>query len=151
MRPRDNPLSPQETSRATLATRFMRKRLCALVFLTLSGCSMERSETARVTAPDGHATAVLTEEVGGGAAGAGRYYLYIIESRHSHELKSPNFMATGCPGLSAVWENNKFLTLKYPSDCYIRSFINHWYSSSNIQNGGSVEIVLERYKDGWSE
>jgi hypothetical protein len=125
---------------------------CVLVCLTLPGCSMERSETARVTAPDGHATAVLTEEVGGGAAGAGRYYLYITEDKDSQSLSDPNFMATSCPGLSVVWKSNQFLTLNYPSDCSIRKFDNHWFSPSDIQNARkSVEIVLARVPDGVSE
>jgi hypothetical protein len=126
---------------------FRRMTLFVIVSL-LSACSMERSEIARLVSPDHRATAVLTQEVGGGAAGAGVYSLYLTDVEDK-ELKRPNFVATGCPGLSIAWMSPRVLKLNYPQDCAIKQFVNLWYSRLDVKNArpASVEIVLAETAD----
>jgi len=116
-----------------------------MFLLVLAGCSVDHAEISRTASPDGQVIAVLVQEVGGGAAGTSKYYVYLTEPK-SGELKHPNFMATGCPGLSVAWIRRGLLQLDYPAQCSIKQFTNLWYSQSDTQNArhASVEIVLAR-------
>lgn len=127
----------------------VRVQVFAVFVVFLAGCSMDHSEISRLVSPDGQVTAVLAQDLGGGAAGASGYYLYLMEANSSGELKHPNFMATGCPGLSAAWVGRGTLQLNYPAECSIKQFTNLWYSQSDIQNArhASVEVVLVRVPD----
>jgi hypothetical protein len=121
-------------------------RVALIAVLALfSGCSMERSEIARLDSPDHRATAVLVQEVGGGAAGSATYSLYLTDTE-DQEMKRPSFVASGCSGLSVEWMDTRILKLNYPSNCAIKQFVNLWYSRLDVKNArrASVEIVLAR-------
>ena len=107
---------------------------------------MERREISRVQSPDHHVTAVVVSALGGGAAGASEYYVYIVENQANEKLDHPVFTASNCAGLSAAWIDNKSLQVSYPSGCMTQIFVNQWYSQSDVQNArhASVEIVLTK-------
>jgi hypothetical protein len=125
----------------------VRKVLLALFLLTLSACSSEKTELTRATSPDGGKTAVVMQEAGGGAAISSTYFLYISDGQN--ESNKPSLTATYCGGLSVAWKGSGTLLVQYDSECYIREFVNKWWSKSAIRRAQSatVEIVLIRSQD----
>lgn len=120
--------------------------LTPVLALSLAACSVDRTEVDRKTSPDGHVTAVLMRETGGGAAGSSAYYVYLLEPNGSGKLKDASFVASRCAGLSLTWSGDHTLQLRYPSGCAIKQFVNLWYSPAAIANAqpADVEIVLVR-------
>jgi hypothetical protein len=118
---------------------------CLLVVLT--GCSSEKRELKSLASPDHATTAIVMQELGGGATVSSVYSIYLSEDKG--KLSEPILTATYCGGLAVSWEGDRTLQVEYDSDCNIRQFINHWWSRSAIQNAQSatVEIVLLRRQD----
>lgn len=118
---------------------------CLLLLLT--GCSSEKRELKSLASPDHATTAVVMQELGGGATVSSVYSIYLSEGKG--KLSEPILTATYCGGLSVSWEGGRTLLVEYDPECNIRQFINHWWSKSAIQNAQSatVEIVLIRRQD----
>jgi hypothetical protein len=122
----------------------IRKMLLTHCFLVLAACSSEKKESLRVESPDHATTAVMMQEVGGGAAISSMYSLYLSEGKG--ELGEPNLKATYCGGFSVLWQGSRTLLVEYDPDCHIRQFSNKWWSKSAIEKAqpATVEIVLIR-------
>lgn len=122
----------------------VRGMLLTHCLLVLAACSSEKRELLRVDSPDHATTAVVMQEVGGGAAISSTYSLYLLEGKG--ELGEPNLKATYCGGLSVVWQGSRTLLVEYDPECHIRQFSNKWWSKSAIQKAqpATVEIVLIR-------
>jgi hypothetical protein len=117
----------------------------SLVAGSLTSCSLEHRELARIASPDHNTLAILVWEYGGGAAGSSEHYVYLIEAGSKKSLDKPVLAATRCdPSIS--WSDSHTLQINYQPDCSIRQFHNKWYSASDIQNArpSSVEIILNR-------
>ena len=112
--------------------------------LVLAACSSEKREFLRIDSPDHATTALVMQEVGGGAAISSTYSLYLLAGKD--ELGEPNLTATYCGGLSVVWQGSRTLLVEYDPECHIRKFSNKWWSKSAIQKAqpATVEIILIR-------
>jgi hypothetical protein len=118
------------------------------MLIVLSACSSERRELTRIASPDHATTAIVIQELGGGATVSATYLLYF--SDENGELSGPRLTATYCGGLSLAWKGGGTLLMEYDSECYIRQFINKWWSKSAIKDArpATVEIELIRRPDG---
>jgi len=125
----------------------VRTALLIQFLLVLTACSSEKRELKRVDSPDQATTAVLMQELGGGATVSSVYSIYLSEDKG--ELSEPILTATYCGGLSVAWDGSRKLLVEYDSECNIRQFINYWWSKSAIQKAqhATVEIVLVRRPD----
>lgn len=110
--------------------------------LIVAACSSEKTELVRLTSPDRATTAVVVQESGGGAAISSTYSVYLSESQG--QLGKPSLRATYCGRLALAWKGNKTLVIEYDPECYIKQFVNKWWSKSATERAqpATVEIVL---------
>lgn len=122
----------------------LRRMLLAHCLLVLVACSSEKRQLLHVESPDHATTAVVMQEVGGGAAISSMYSLYLADGKG--DLGEPNLKATFCGGLSVTWQGSRILLVEYDSECHIRQFSNKWWSKADTEKAqpASVEIVLIR-------
>jgi hypothetical protein len=126
-------------------------RLPAILFsqglLALAACSQEQKELMRVPSPDHATTAIVVQEIGGGAAISSTYYVYLQEG--NGERAKPIFAATYCGGLSVGWQGPKTLLIDYHPHCHIRQFTNEWWNKGAAEKaqGATAEIILVRETD----
>jgi hypothetical protein len=116
--------------------------LATLGAIALSACSSEKRELVRVASPDHATTAVVMQDIGGGAAISSVYSLYLSDGHDA--LNDSILQATYRGGISLAWEGSSKLLVEYDSECYIKKFSNKWWSKPAIQKAqaATVEIVL---------
>jgi hypothetical protein len=95
----------------------------ALIICVSGGCGSSSAytvpksdEETRVTSPNGEINAVLTREDGGGAAGGGEWYVYIV--------------AKGNPVVRTV-----------PIPAWVKDAIDIWCTTGNIKTGKLFQCV----------
>lgn len=122
----------------------IRMALLTLCLPVLVACSSERKELSRLASPNHATTVVVMREAGGGAPISSTYFVYLSDGEG--ELTKPNLTATYCGGLSLAWRGSGTLLVEYDPECYIRQFVNKWWSHSATQKAQSatVEIILVR-------